>query len=266
MSDEVVVTIENGDEVVVAIETGADVVAVAEAIQEIIVEAGLSELQGMQLWKLLGLRYPEKRQEYITLAYAPGYSYSGSGEAGDITGDSTKWVGTNAFQEIAQCTLLQPVLRTAGILEFNITAEFKNPGTHGTGAETMTFELQSGLDYPANAGMPPTFATVATFVSQAIATGPGTGTLVFTFRLFVEGHQGATFFQAYHATCAVKNLTSGATTEVPFADRLTLDLTDDIVLRWRFKASVSPSNPDQKFNVTHLDAHVEMPSEFHPYD
>ena len=161
--------------------------------------------------------------------------------------------------------MLQPAFRNSGKLEFTITAEFDNPVGIGAGTETMTFELEAGLDYPANAGLPPTFTSIATFTTPALGAGAGTGTVVFTLTLYAEGHKGSTFFQAYKADMHVKNLTTGATTPFPFADRITLDTTEDLVLRWRFKASVAPDLPDQKFNVTHLDAHLEMPDAFHPY-
>ena len=200
----------------------------------------------------------------IKLAYAVEKSNQGSGESGDLAGDSTKFVGTAAFTEIAQCLVLQPAFRNSGVLEFTLSAEFENPPRTGTGKETVTFELSAGLDYPSNLGMPPAFTTVATFTTQPLQTGEGVGTIVFLLRVLAEGHKGDEYSQAYAGQLFQKNLKTGATDFTPFTDRIHVDPTEDIVFRWRFKIS-APPQPGQKVNVTSLGASLSLPSDLHSH-
>jgi hypothetical protein len=200
----------------------------------------------------------------IKLAYAVEKSTQGSGESGDAGGDSTKFTGTAAFTEIAQCLVLQPAFRNSGILEFSISAEFENPPRIGSGKETVTFELSAGLDYPANNGLPPTFATVATFTTQPLATGAGLGTIVFLLRILAEGHKGDEYSQALAGQMFQKNLKTLATEFTPFTDRIHVDPTEDIVFRWRFRISDAPV-PGQKVNVTSLGASLSLPSDLHAH-
>lgn len=176
--------------------------------------------------------------DVVKLAYASERSNSG--------GDSVDWVGSTTYLEIAQFLVPQPAWRANGYIEFDFTASYLNAS--GAGTETVTFELQKSSAWPtdvgepaATFGLPQTWTTVSTFTSGAIAVGVGIGLFTFVFRIRANPHSGTTFRQVYGGEMLWTDLAGGDPDFRKFINRTTIDVTEDVLLRWRFKTDFTPT-------------------------
>jgi len=194
--------------------------------------------------------------DLVKLAYATENSVTGSN-------DSVDWPGTTSYQEIIQFLVPQPAWRANGYIEFDVTGSFLNSA--GAGTETVSFELQrsnpwptSDATDPALFGLPQSWTTFGTFTSLALNVGAGIGVFTFLLRIRANPHVGTTFRQAWSGEMVWSDLAGGEPGVRKFISRTAIDVTQDQLLRLRFKTDFTPSS-DPAFNVKSASAILVCP-------
>lgn len=274
---DVVATVETYSDAVATVEAYSDAVAIAESAQEAVVtaeenddvvaESDVASLTGLDREKLDSIEMGANRCRcgLIPLSYASEKGNSGSGEPGDMNGDSTKWIGSSSFKEIAHTHVQAPKWKKNGVLHFGLTAEFWN--STGAGTETGIFELRWRPGRPTDPGtststfgLPQAWTTLATLTSKAIAVGAGQGRMTVEVDISAEGHVGTAYGQTLDGRIKAKNLAGGAP-DIAEIDptALALDPTINLDFQWRFRFSVVPSDTC-KLNVRSYAAWLVNPN------
>lgn len=239
---EIDVVVEERDEIEVVVEE-RDEIAVEVSERDVIdVQIESDGMTPEQVEKLNSIDFGARARQpdLVKLAYAVE-KYSGTDSD---AGDSVVWDGTDVFQELIQFLVPAPAWRASGYLEFDFAMGFQNPSGVGSGAETISFEIQRanipptdpGVD-PSLFGLPQSWTTVATFQTLAIPTGAGTGRLSLLVRFRANGHTGTAFQQIWGGQAIWSDLSPGEPkTRFFIGGGSAFDPTKDLLVRARFKA------------------------------